>query len=109
MTRYELAGWLCRRMQVRRLTRAGMEIPAESSDPLLDLPQDEKQNWIDFADVVLEYTASGDPIERLADLSRDWVRYTLQAGDGMRQAVVVEMQVEVGKLAEECGLGAAAR
>lgn len=110
MTRRDLAGWLCRSMQARRLARLGEPLPPLDGNALDGLPEAEQENWLDLADVVLELESSNHPIERLQTLGTDWIRYTTQIAhdpewrDQMRRALVVEMRAEVDKLAEESGL-----
>lgn len=109
MTQRELAEHLSKRIQALRLERIGETVP-DTSVPFERLPADEQQNWMDMAQVVLEYLELTHPVARLQDLGTDWLRYTMVLGrdpawrDEMRRAVVVEMRVELDKLARECGL-----
>jgi hypothetical protein len=109
VTREEIAGWLCRHVQRARLERIGEKPPESDGNPLDGLPEDERRNWLDMADAVLAFNSESHPVDRLRELSNDWLRYTLQLSDPehrdeMRRAVVIEMRVEVDRLAKECGL-----
>jgi hypothetical protein len=60
-----------------------------------------------MADAVLEFQGDHHPVERLVDLARDWIRYTMQLQDPvwrdeMRRAVIIEMRFVVDQLAAEC-------
>jgi hypothetical protein len=110
MTTYELAGKLCRAMQVKRVERIGEPIPPPRGDPLADLPAEEIRNWIDVAEAVRGLAPDaegGDAADTLRALVLDWDRYTLAIKDPawrdeMRRAVVVEMQVAIDRLRKEC-------
>ena len=105
MTRRELAAWLADRVRTTRLARIGGE-PAGGLG-FEALPPEEQANWLDMASVVLDYEQIGHPVDRLRELTADWVRYHLTIGEPewrreMQRAVVVEMRHEVDRLAEEC-------
>lgn len=110
MTRDELANWLCANIQHRRLERIGETPPVLEFGrrPLDGLPDDERRNWLDMADAVLELEGNDHPVERLQELGRDWIRYTMQLQhspawrDEMRRAVIVEMRLVVDRLEAEC-------
>jgi hypothetical protein len=115
VTRDELANWLCANVQRRRLERIGESVPGASAldarefarRPLDGLPDDERRNWLDMADAVLELQGDHQPVERLQELGRDWIRYTMQLHDPewrdeMRRAVIVEMRFVVDQLEAEC-------
>lgn len=105
---YELAGQICRSVRDRRLERIGERLdPKLPLDPLADLPEEDRQNWIDVAEAVLRRRSDGDDADRLRALVLDWDRYTLTIKDPawrdeMRRAVVVEMQFTVDRLRKEC-------
>ena len=106
MTREELALWLRVNVRRRRLQRIG-EFDSADLEPAIELPPQDRQNWLDMADAVLELTGNDEPIERLSELGRDWIRYTMQIRDPawrdeMRYAVVIEMRAVVDKLDREC-------
>lgn len=109
MTRDELANWLCANIQRRRLERIGETPPVLkfARRPLDGLPDDERRNWLDMADAVLELQGNDHPVERLQELGRDWIRYTMQLADPewrdeMRRAVIIEMRAAVDQLEKEC-------
>ena len=116
MTRYELAGWLCRYVQIRRLERNGEhEVAGKAAlveDPLAGLPDSEQRNWLDMADAVLEFDRASAPLVRLRALLDDWDHYTFTLSrprdegwrDEMRRAVVVEMRAELNRLVQDSNL-----
>lgn len=109
MTRLELAQRLSERVRRARLVRLGE--PVGQGVPFAGLPAVEQRTWLDVADAVLELGLGGSsPVARLESLRQDWLRYSDQLShdpgwmDEMRRAVVVELRVEVERLAGECGL-----
>ena len=94
VTREELANWLCDNVRRRRLKRIG-EHAHGMSTPLSGLPDDERRNWLDMADAVLDLLVTNDRLESVDGLVRMIVELDVPLAERM---TVQQREVLIGHL-----------